>query len=301
MAVGLKPFFMPLATSSLALHFNGDLHQLPAFLDEVDQLCNKAGLPEKACIKAAIRYVDPIDADIWRHTPESNGNDFEKFANTILHYYPGCTLGHFKCAIPKDLATSDASDPTPYPCELISPPVNLCAPGIQDVSSINSKNSVPTVAAPILEEITPPVPQSIIKSDPLLNLTPNPTQDTSNLMLPDQSLIFENPLITDDTDFCNSSKTHSRDGDLSAESPVNCLEHSSDIDVTPLDYLRVTKDPMHLHAEVAIDLLLETSISPDSCELLSRSNLPIDAPPIENSLITQDTNPVIPDTFDLWT
>ncbi|KAG2030318.1 hypothetical protein BDR03DRAFT_987176 [Suillus americanus] len=109
---------MPLATSSLALHFNGNPHQLPAFLDEVDQLCNKAGLPEKARIKAAIQYVDPMDADIWRHTPESNGNDFEKFANTILHYYPGCTLSHFKCAIPEDLATSDASDPTPYPSKI---------------------------------------------------------------------------------------------------------------------------------------------------------------------------------------
>ncbi|KAG2030640.1 hypothetical protein BDR03DRAFT_986970 [Suillus americanus] len=297
MGIGLEPFFMPLATSSLALHFNGNPHQLPAFLDEVDQLYNKAGLPEKARIKAAIQYADPMDADIWRHTPESNGNDFEKFANTILHYYPGCTLGHFKRAIPEDLATSDASDPTPYPCELTLPPVNLRASGIQDVPSITSKNSVPTAAAPILEEIASPVPQSIIKSDLLLNLT----QDTSNPMLPDKSLNFENPLITDDTNFCNSSKTCSGDEDLSAESPVDCLKHSLDIDVTPLDHLRVTEDLTHLHAEVAIDLLLETSISPNSCEVLSRSNLPIDAPPIENNLITQDANPIIPDTFDLWT
>ncbi|KAG2031486.1 hypothetical protein BDR03DRAFT_1016037 [Suillus americanus] len=148
MAVRLEPFFMPLATSSLAPHFHGDPHQLPAYLDEVDQLCNKAGLTEKARIKTAIQYADPMDADIWRHTPESNGNDFEKFANTILRYYPGCTLGHFKCAIPEDLATSDAS-----------------------------------------------------------GLLLKPTQDTSNPMLPDQSLNFENPLITDDTDFCNSSET----------------------------------------------------------------------------------------------
>ncbi|KAG2031964.1 hypothetical protein BDR03DRAFT_1015672 [Suillus americanus] len=245
-----------------------------------------------------------MDADIWRHTPESNGNDFEKFANTILHYYPGCTLGHFKCAIPKDLATSDASDTTPYPCELTSPPVNLRTSGIQDVPSITNKNSVPTVAAPILEEIASPVPQSIIKSDPFLNPTnptPNPTQDTSNPMLPDQSLNFENPLITDDTDFCNSSETRSGDEDLYAESPVDCLKHSLDIDVTPLDHLWVTKDLTHLHAEVAIDLLLETSISPDSCKVLSRSDLPINTPPIENSLITQDANPIIPDAFDLWT
>ncbi|KAG2033528.1 hypothetical protein BDR03DRAFT_1014264 [Suillus americanus] len=218
---------MPLATSSLAPHFNGEPHQLPACLDEVDPLCNKAGLPEKACIKAAIRYADLMDADIWRHTPESNGNDFERFANTILHYYPGCTLSHFKCAIPKDLATSDALDPTPYPCKLTSSPVNLRASEIQDVPSITVKNPVPTIAAPILEEIIFPVPQSVIKLDLLLNPTnptPNLTQDTSNPTLPDQSLIFENLFITDDTNFCNSSKTHSRDEDLSAESPVDWVK-----------------------------------------------------------------------------
>ncbi|KAG2067415.1 hypothetical protein BDR04DRAFT_1027765, partial [Suillus decipiens] len=85
-----------------APYFDGNARQLYAFLQEVDQLSDKAGISQESRIKYAVRYADPDEADLWKDLDEYTGRSYEDFTNTILQFYPECRPAHYVSARPLD-------------------------------------------------------------------------------------------------------------------------------------------------------------------------------------------------------
>ncbi|KAG1888309.1 hypothetical protein F4604DRAFT_1916221 [Suillus subluteus] len=286
------PFFMPLATSACAPHFNGDADQLLAFLETVDQLSDKAGLPDKACIKLAMRYADPIEAGAWRYIQESKGDNYEDFANAVLPLYPGYSLGRFKRSNPKNTAASDASDPIPCVCdpqECTSDPLH---PQVQDISPASSVILVPTPAVASLDKIASPPVQNDLKADPLCHLT-DPTSSLHRAKQVPQSstqiLFLEKSCIADDTAFFDLCSICPVDEVSSVAPEADLARTVSHDSVAHLEHPRVATSVSHLHKNmVCLDLPLLSRVLPVLCSKLSRSEIPTDTPAFMRALTVQD-------------
>ena len=50
------------------------LSQLPRYLEDIDLLGDQAGLDQEKKIKAALRYADLEEAELWETLPEATNN-----------------------------------------------------------------------------------------------------------------------------------------------------------------------------------------------------------------------------------
>ncbi|KAG2077853.1 hypothetical protein BDR04DRAFT_1112948 [Suillus decipiens] len=133
MTAPYEPFFMPIRTAPSAPYFDSNAKQLHAFLQEVDQLSDKAGISQESWIKYAVRYADPNEADIWKDLDEYTGNSYEDFTNAILQFYPECGPMHYVSARPTDAES-------PEICELTiqdEPIIIIVEEVVYDVSGSN--------------------------------------------------------------------------------------------------------------------------------------------------------------------
>ncbi|KAF9231666.1 hypothetical protein BU15DRAFT_82127 [Melanogaster broomeanus] len=87
----VAPMQMPLRGTQNAPKFDGKTStQLPWFLEDVDLLGMAAGLADDAKIRAAIRYADLEEAEVWETLTTVSGNDWDVFVAEVKRLYPGC-------------------------------------------------------------------------------------------------------------------------------------------------------------------------------------------------------------------
>ncbi|KIN98624.1 hypothetical protein M404DRAFT_31267, partial [Pisolithus tinctorius Marx 270] len=73
--------------------FSGDSPaQLPCYLEDIDFLSTLAALDDCGKIKAAIRYADLEEAEVWQTLPETApaADDWDAFVVAVKGLYPGC-------------------------------------------------------------------------------------------------------------------------------------------------------------------------------------------------------------------
>jgi hypothetical protein len=86
-----NPISMPLRGTRDAPKFDGKTAaQLPRFLEDVEILGDAAGITEEAMIKAAIRYADLEEAEVWETLDAASGVDWADFVTAVKDLYPGC-------------------------------------------------------------------------------------------------------------------------------------------------------------------------------------------------------------------
>jgi hypothetical protein len=82
---------MPLRGTRDAPKFDGKTPaQLPRFLEDVEILGDAAGITEEAKIKAAIRYADLEEAEVWETLDAASGAVWADFVTAVKDLYPGC-------------------------------------------------------------------------------------------------------------------------------------------------------------------------------------------------------------------
>ncbi|KAG1730264.1 uncharacterized protein EDB91DRAFT_1252740 [Suillus paluster] len=112
------PSFMPPSTSDIAPQFTGIASELLPFFHEVVQLADLVELSDPAHIKAALRYTDRDEADLWTYQEESRGDNYEEFANAVLRFYPEVRGTRYYRQEPVEVIIDEASEvksPTPVP------------------------------------------------------------------------------------------------------------------------------------------------------------------------------------------
>ncbi|KAG2068883.1 hypothetical protein BDR04DRAFT_1157415 [Suillus decipiens] len=80
----MTTFYMPLHHMLAAPFFDSNPVDLLTFLIMVDQLADMVGIMEVAHIKVATQHTHPNEAKLWECLEEYNGNNYEKFANTVF-------------------------------------------------------------------------------------------------------------------------------------------------------------------------------------------------------------------------
>ncbi|KAG1861681.1 hypothetical protein F4604DRAFT_1929750 [Suillus subluteus] len=266
---------MHLATSACAPHFNGNPVQLLAFLTKVDLLCDKAGLSNKAHIKAAMHYADPEEAGTWRYVQESKGDSYEDFANAVFLPYLGYSLHCFKCPIPVEATTPD---PIPSVCDAIESSPNLCHLQIQDISLVSSTILAQMPTGPSLDKVA----SSPVQNDLKVHQPFSPTDLTRSLhsaeqvsQSSNQSLSLEKPCITDDTMFCNLFSICPLDEISSVAPEVHQVHATSHDSETCLEHPPVATFALCLHGNmVCCNPPPLARVLAVLCLKLSRSKIP---------------------------
>ena len=88
-----NPFQMPLRGTQNAPKFDGKSPaQLPRYLEDIEFLGTSAGLTDEEQIRAAIRYADLEEAEVWQTLPEAFAAmpDWRDFVTAVKDLYPGC-------------------------------------------------------------------------------------------------------------------------------------------------------------------------------------------------------------------
>ncbi|KIN98918.1 hypothetical protein M404DRAFT_30886 [Pisolithus tinctorius Marx 270] len=86
---------MPLRGSNKALKFSGRTEDITCYLEDVEQLCVKAGLDtRKDKIHWVICYADHNEVEFWSTLDAATNsfNDWDMFSNKLLNYYPGALV-----------------------------------------------------------------------------------------------------------------------------------------------------------------------------------------------------------------
>ncbi|KAG1756591.1 uncharacterized protein EDB91DRAFT_1076577 [Suillus paluster] len=115
--------FMPPSTSDIAPRFTGITSELLPFFHEVARLADIVGLLDPAHIKAALRYTEEDEADLWTYQEESRGDNYEEFANAVLQLYPGFRGTRYYRQEPVEVIIDEASEaksPAPDPSAEVS-------------------------------------------------------------------------------------------------------------------------------------------------------------------------------------
>ncbi|KAG1745127.1 uncharacterized protein EDB91DRAFT_1080619 [Suillus paluster] len=115
--------FMPPSTSDIAPRFTGIASEPLPFFHEVARLVDIVGLSDPACIKAALRYTEEDEADLWTYQEESCGDNYEEFANAVLQLYPGFWGTHYYQQEPVEVIIDEALEaksPAPDPSAEVS-------------------------------------------------------------------------------------------------------------------------------------------------------------------------------------
>jgi hypothetical protein len=88
-----NPFQMPLRGILDAPRFDGKTAALlPHYLEDIELLGTSAGLADSGKIKAAIRYADLDEAEVWQTLPEASATilDWDCFITAVKDLYLGC-------------------------------------------------------------------------------------------------------------------------------------------------------------------------------------------------------------------
>jgi hypothetical protein len=88
-----NPIQMPLQGTQNAPKFDGKSSaQLPRYLEDIEFLGTSANLSEEEQIRAAIRYADLDEAEVWQTLPETTAVpvNWVNFMATVKDLYPGC-------------------------------------------------------------------------------------------------------------------------------------------------------------------------------------------------------------------
>ncbi|KAG2068863.1 hypothetical protein BDR04DRAFT_1157361 [Suillus decipiens] len=169
---------MPICTVTSAPYFDSNARRLYTFLQEVDQLLDKAGISQESQIKYAVRYADPDEADLWKDLDEYTGSSYEDFANAILQFYPECGPMHYVSARPSGPKSSDI-------CELIIQDEPVASNAEEVLDNIPSTDSIectiiqdnPIVAdVAAIPEILDPIGDELAKAE-MLQVTSDIVED----------------------------------------------------------------------------------------------------------------------------
>ncbi|KAF9224247.1 hypothetical protein BS17DRAFT_704310 [Gyrodon lividus] len=91
---------MPMHGTCNAPKFSGKIAaHLPQYLRDIDILSNSAQIMDKGKIKAAIRYMDLEEAEVWQTLPESSGANWDAFIAAVEDLYPGCEGAELQCLV----------------------------------------------------------------------------------------------------------------------------------------------------------------------------------------------------------
>ncbi|KIK76911.1 hypothetical protein PAXRUDRAFT_17860 [Paxillus rubicundulus Ve08.2h10] len=92
------PIAMPLRGSRDAPKFDGRTPaHLPCFFEDIEILGEAAQILEEAQIKAAIRYADLDEAEVWLTLTAASGRNWDAFVAAVKDLYPGCEGGNRYC------------------------------------------------------------------------------------------------------------------------------------------------------------------------------------------------------------
>ncbi|KAF9221212.1 hypothetical protein BS17DRAFT_711952 [Gyrodon lividus] len=82
---------MPMCGTHDTPKFSGKIAaHLLQYLEDINILGDSAQIMDEAKIKAAIRYVDLEEAEVWQTLPKSLGTDWDTFVAAVKDLYPGC-------------------------------------------------------------------------------------------------------------------------------------------------------------------------------------------------------------------
>jgi hypothetical protein len=87
-----NPIRMPLQGTQNAPKFDGKSSaQLPCFLEDIEFLGTSANLSKEEQIRAAIRYADLDEAEVWQTLPETTAvpANWVNFVTAVKDLYPG--------------------------------------------------------------------------------------------------------------------------------------------------------------------------------------------------------------------
>ncbi|KIO13204.1 hypothetical protein M404DRAFT_122257, partial [Pisolithus tinctorius Marx 270] len=93
-------FQMPLCSTQNSPKFSRDSPaQLPCYLEDIDFLSTLAALDDHGKIRAAIRYADLEEAEVWQMLPEAApaADDWDAFIVAVKGLYPGCKGDNHYC------------------------------------------------------------------------------------------------------------------------------------------------------------------------------------------------------------
>jgi hypothetical protein len=88
-----NPFQMPLRGTPDAPRFDGKTAVLlSSYLEDIELLGTSVGLTDSGKIKAAIRYADLDEAEVWQTLPKASAifPDWDQFVTAVKDLYPGC-------------------------------------------------------------------------------------------------------------------------------------------------------------------------------------------------------------------
>ena len=84
---------MPLRGTPNAPKLDGKIPSLlPRYLEDIEYLGNAAGLNDSEQVRAAIRYADLDEAELWETLPQATAAhpDWDEFVTAVKDLYPGC-------------------------------------------------------------------------------------------------------------------------------------------------------------------------------------------------------------------